>query len=390
MAGLIGFAAGIVATPSENYPDLRAEFRVVQLLTFTVISQCCSPGVHIALKPRREYVDAGHQAWHFIESTYQVTDDLYIGQLEEQMTQLRMGDQETATDYYNRARRLLATMSMSDVQYSTASYVTHVLKGLLSSYNLMKRMSLVPSTREMLNEDSLTSYILRVEAMQEAERSMELLPQVNYAALAVTGSNSQSKLVVDRDSVGSLVVVEAVVAAAVEDKGSDVDDMLAIVHIDLCRPFRVAAKDGSLYFLLLKDRKTRYVWVRPVAKNSDVLQEFVQCLAQGDRPRPHLPIHPAAKRHGGAGDGDGGGVGVDDAAAHGCAAPLVAPCSAVGRLGPQLPLEVDAAAGDDAVPAAHQEEARLVAGTGVGLHGAVPGPRAATWWEAQAEGKVGP
>ncbi|CAI7866597.1 unnamed protein product [Closterium sp. NIES-53] len=262
MAGLIGFAAGIVATPSENYPDLRAEFRVVQLLTFTVISQCCSPGVHIALKPRREYVDAGHQAWHFIESTYQVTDDLYIGQLEEQMTQLRMGDQETATDYYNRARRLLATMSMSDVQYSTASYVTHVLKGLLSSYNLMKRMSLVPSTREMLNEDSLTSYILRVEAMQEAERSMELLPQV-----------------VDRDSVGSLVVVEAVVAAAVEDKGSDVDDMLAIVHIDLCRPFRVAAKDGSLYFLLLKDRKTRYVWVRPVAKNSDVLQEFVQCLA---------------------------------------------------------------------------------------------------------------
>ncbi|CAI7811138.1 unnamed protein product, partial [Closterium sp. NIES-54] len=47
------------------------------------------------------------------------------------------------------------------------------------------------------------------------------------------------------------------------DQGSDADDVLAVVHVDLCGPFRVAAKDGSLYFLLLKDRKTRYVWVRP-------------------------------------------------------------------------------------------------------------------------------
>ncbi|CAI7854688.1 unnamed protein product [Closterium sp. NIES-54] len=67
------------------------------------------------------------------------------------------------------------------------------------------------------------------------------------------------------------------------DQGSDVDDVLAVVHVDLCRPFRVAAKDGSLYFLLLKDRKTRYVWVKPVAKKSDALQEFVQWLAVSER-----------------------------------------------------------------------------------------------------------
>ncbi|CAI7730316.1 unnamed protein product [Closterium sp. NIES-54] len=67
------------------------------------------------------------------------------------------------------------------------------------------------------------------------------------------------------------------------DQGSDADDVLAVVHIDLCGPFRVAAKDGSLYFLLLKDRKTRYVWVRPVAKKSDALQEFVQWLAVTER-----------------------------------------------------------------------------------------------------------
>ncbi|CAI7828084.1 unnamed protein product [Closterium sp. NIES-54] len=142
---------------------------VVQLLTFTAISRCCSPGVRIALKPCRDYLDAGLQAWHFIESTYQVADDLYIGQLEEHMTYLRMGDQETATDYYNWALRLLATMRMSGVQYSTASYVTHVLKGLPSNYNVMKRLSVVPSTQATLNEDSLTSYILWDEAMQEAK-----------------------------------------------------------------------------------------------------------------------------------------------------------------------------------------------------------------------------
>ncbi|CAI7775179.1 unnamed protein product [Closterium sp. NIES-54] len=51
------------------------------------------------------------------------------------------------------------------------------------------------------------------------------------------------------------------------DQGSDAEDVLAVVHIDLCGPFRVAAKDGSLYFLLMKDRKTRYLWVRPTKKS---------------------------------------------------------------------------------------------------------------------------
>ncbi|CAI5970411.1 unnamed protein product [Closterium sp. NIES-65] len=57
-------------------------------------------------------------------------------------------------------------------------------------------------------------------------------------------------------------------------KGSDAAEALAVVHIDMCGPFRVAAKDGSLYFLLLKDRHTRFVWAMPVAKKSDVLREF--------------------------------------------------------------------------------------------------------------------
>ncbi|CAI7883086.1 unnamed protein product [Closterium sp. NIES-53] len=63
-------------------------------------------------------------------------------------------------------------------------------------------------------------------------------------------------------------------------KGSDAEEALAVVHIDLCGPFRVAAKDGSLYFLLLKDRHTRFVWAMLVVKKSDVLREFQQWLRE--------------------------------------------------------------------------------------------------------------
>ncbi|CAI7860112.1 unnamed protein product, partial [Closterium sp. NIES-54] len=64
---------------------------------------------------------------------------------------------------------------------------------------------------------------------------------------------------------------------------SDAAEALAVVHIDLCGPFRVAAKDGSLYFLLLKDRHTRFVWVMPIARKSDVLLEFKKWLVLVER-----------------------------------------------------------------------------------------------------------
>ncbi|CAI7739074.1 unnamed protein product [Closterium sp. NIES-54] len=67
------------------------------------------------------------------------------------------------------------------------------------------------------------------------------------------------------------------------DQGSDAENVLDVVHIDLCGPFRVAANDGSLYFLLLKDRKTRYVWVRPIAKKSDMLVIFDKWLKVVER-----------------------------------------------------------------------------------------------------------
>ncbi|CAI7923316.1 unnamed protein product [Closterium sp. NIES-53] len=183
VAGLKGFANGTVPIPPVDDVGLRGEFRVAHLLTFMVISRCCSPVVQLALRSCRERLDAGHQEWHFILSTYQVRDDLYIAQLEEKMTHIRMGEQESATDYCNRARRILAEMWMAGAEYSTASYISHLVKGLPRGYNLMKRMMMVPGTRESLNEDSITSYILQDEAMHEVEQPTELLPHASYAAL---------------------------------------------------------------------------------------------------------------------------------------------------------------------------------------------------------------
>ncbi|CAI7893345.1 unnamed protein product [Closterium sp. NIES-54] len=103
VAGLKGFADCTVPIPPVEDVGLRGEFRAAHLLTIMVISRCCSPVVQLALRSCRERLDAGHQAWHFILSTYQVRDDLYIAQLEEKMTHIRMGEQESATDYCNHA-----------------------------------------------------------------------------------------------------------------------------------------------------------------------------------------------------------------------------------------------------------------------------------------------
>ncbi|CAI7754140.1 unnamed protein product [Closterium sp. NIES-53] len=510
VAELKGFADGTVPIPPVDDVELRGEFRAAQLVTFMVISRCCLPVVQLALRSCRERLDAGHQAWHFILSTYQVRDDLYIRQLEEKMTHFRMGEQESAMDYCNRARRILAEMRMAGAEYSTTSYISHIVKGLPHGYNLMKRMMMLPGTHESLDEDSVTGYILQDEAMQEAEQPTELPPQANYAASTKVNQqqgqrgrpggggsgggrstndvneksdeddtkggrgrstsrrprrdvklrkekqtsrktssmkdvdNSSGKSRGDGEASCSMVgVVEPMVslapeagedfqavAAAVQenpmavlldsgcshhlmgtkavfvdmapsdnvkhlkesgvqlqgdgdetllvavigevlgrgryngrvlctdlrpcstrssstevvaqrtivlatkstpdwlharlthvgvdtvmssakhevatrlnikpstgayspcvscvggklarhtfpDKGSDAEEALTVVHIELCGPFWVAAKDGSLYFLLLKDRHIRFVWVMPVAKKSDVLREFQKWL----------------------------------------------------------------------------------------------------------------
>ncbi|CAI7846460.1 unnamed protein product [Closterium sp. NIES-54] len=103
-----------------------------------------------------------------------------------------------------------------------------------------------------------------------------------------------------------------------------------------------------------------------------------------------MPLSSAAERDGRAGDAYDPQDCVDNAALHGRQAPLVAPYSAPGRLGAQLPQTGVSAFGDDAARAVVREETRLDAGVCVGLHGAVHGPRAAEPREAGAKGPIGP
>ncbi|CAI7766318.1 unnamed protein product [Closterium sp. NIES-53] len=117
-----------------------------------------------------------------------------------------------------------------------------------------------------------------------------------------------------------------------------------------------AANNGSLYFLLLKDTKTHYVWVRLITKKSDVLVVFDKWLKvvewqtskmvkmmhfdRGgeflgraftdlvkDKAQSVMPLHSAAEQHGGAGDAHGRRGCANDASAHRREAPLVAPRS---------------------------------------------------------------
>ncbi|CAI7793242.1 unnamed protein product [Closterium sp. NIES-53] len=167
-------------------------------------------------------------------------------------------------------------------------------------------------------------------------------------------------------------------------KGSDVEEALAVMHIDLCGPFRVAAKDGSLYFLLLKDRYTRFVWVMPIAKQSDVLREFQKWLVLVERQAKKSMLMLRSDR-GGEFLGreftdfvDGKGI------VHDLTCPYTLQQNDMAEREMRRAVEsvrtmllhmaVDDAAGDDSVPAADREEARPHAGAGVGLHGAVHVP----------------
>ncbi|CAI7771267.1 unnamed protein product [Closterium sp. NIES-53] len=98
-----------------------------------------------------------------------------------------------------------------------------------------------------------------------------------------------------------------------------------------------------------------------------------------------MPLYSAVERDGTAGDAYGRRDYADDAASHGREAPLVASCYAISRLGAQLPRTGVSAFGDNAARAAVREETGSDAGTRVGLHGVVHGPRTATCREAGAE-----
>ncbi|CAI7781979.1 unnamed protein product [Closterium sp. NIES-54] len=70
--------------------------------------------------------------------------------------------------------------------------------------------------------------------------------------------------------------------------GEEEDELLGVVHADLCGPFREAAKDGSRYLLVQKDRKTCMVRVWGC-----MLQYMVPQSQRGGKlaPKAHWGLH---------------------------------------------------------------------------------------------------
>ncbi|CAI7728520.1 unnamed protein product [Closterium sp. NIES-53] len=164
--------------------QLRLAYVASQANTADVFTKALQPCDHqpvqMALKACRMKADAGFQAWQFNMRTYMAKDDLYIGKLEQALTNLEMGEHESATSYCNHAQQILVNLRMAGVDYSQATYITHVVKGLLQQYNLLRRMLKLPHVRKELDEDTLTSYIVEEECTLAAEgRKDQFLPQAN-------------------------------------------------------------------------------------------------------------------------------------------------------------------------------------------------------------------
>ncbi|CAI7910009.1 unnamed protein product [Closterium sp. NIES-54] len=320
--------------PPVDDVGLRGEFREVHLLTFMVISRCCSPVVQLVLRSCRERLDAGHQAWHFILSTYQVRDDLYIAQLEEKMTHIRMAEHESTSkktsstkDVDNSSGKSRgngeASCSMVGVAESTVSLASEAGEDFQAVVATMQANSMavlldsgcshhLVGTKAVFVNMAPSDGVKHVRGFNGALQSVEgrrtialqgeagkrvLIPDMLYvpgvqANLLSASQLKESGVVATGLDITPSIGADPPCVSCVEgkvarhtfpDKGSDAEEALAVVHIDLCGPFRVAAKDGSFYFLLLKDRHTQFVWVMLVAKKSDVLREFHKWLVLVER-----------------------------------------------------------------------------------------------------------
>ncbi|CAI7893347.1 unnamed protein product [Closterium sp. NIES-54] len=168
-------------------------------------------------------------------------------------------------------------------------YVLGVQANLLSAGQLKEsgvqlkgdgdEMLLVAATRGVLGRAQYTGRVLCTDLRPCPKRVDTIKSSAKHGV--ATGLDITSSTGADPPCVSC--VGGKVAQHIFPNKGSDTEEALAVVHIDLCGPFRVAAKDGSLYFLLLKDRHTRFVWVMPVAKKSDVLWEFQKWLVLVER-----------------------------------------------------------------------------------------------------------
>ena len=60
-------------------------------------------------------------------------------------------------------------------------------------------------------------------------------------------------------------------------------ELLELVHSDLCGPFKVNSKGGSLYFVTFIDYHSRKIWVYPLKSTDQVLDVVKQFQALSKR-----------------------------------------------------------------------------------------------------------
>ncbi|CAI7792927.1 unnamed protein product [Closterium sp. NIES-54] len=288
IVGLKFFADDDVVTPHEANVELQAEFRVAHLLTFMAISHCCSPMVEVALNACQAFVDMQpsgdvHHVRGFNGNValqgeagkkVLIPDVLYVPGVQANLVlvgQLKESGVKLQVDGDKLQLVLVAGDVLGRAHYTGRVLCTDLHPCLTKS----------------------TSVLIDVVALRTIASATKSTPDMWHARLAhvsvdtIKSSEKQevaTDLVIKPSAGTDLLCVSCVGGKLARHtfphKGSDAEEPLAVVHIDLCGPFRVAAKDGSVYLILLKNQKAHFMWVKLVAKKSDVLQLFEKWLSE--------------------------------------------------------------------------------------------------------------
>ncbi|CAI7732404.1 unnamed protein product, partial [Closterium sp. NIES-53] len=184
----------------------------------------------------------------------------------------------------------LAPEAGEDFKAVTTAVQANPLVVLLDSGCLHHLMG----TKEVFVDMALSGDVKHVREFNWALQTIE-----GRGIVALQGEAGKQVLILDMLYVPSVVALRTIASATklTPDrwharlahvgintiKSSAKHEVATGLDIDLCGPFHVAAKDGSLYFLLLKDRHNRYMWVTSVAKKSNILWVFEKWLLLVER-----------------------------------------------------------------------------------------------------------
>ncbi|CAI7892782.1 unnamed protein product [Closterium sp. NIES-53] len=262
-----------------------------------------------------EYNNAGFQAWQFIMRTYMAKDDLYIGQLEQALTNLEMGEHESATSYCNRAQQILVNLRMANTSSPSPPTMAQQhqpkhgggfgegwekWKGAKDGQSKGGKVGFKGNCYMCGQPGHIAKYCWQ-RADKDSDKGGEGSGGSSTSGKGGDGSkrSGQSSCAMVKPAIEHpppiMLELEAgeglqAVAAAVKANSSVVlldsgcshhlmGDRSAFVEMSS----GVAAKDGSRYFLVLKDHKTRYVWAYHLAKKSDALVAFQKWLPMAER-----------------------------------------------------------------------------------------------------------